>query len=432
MEGKLIPDERTVATIVRGDEFRGMLPKDYIARPDELVVIVENGVISDVVTQDRIKGVGGGLSGFLSRKFQIGKDVELLIVNMTEKQIDLEVMEQTKDYDTVKITGPLAFNIDHDNVTSLYGFTRRQPGMTLKVDTVHDRIESELPKVFTSRVRQIPSEDIHSRAVIDDLTSTAHVELRKTMTSWGLRFSGYTPTFSMTALEAVKKEAREDELKVMSTVGKLETKTEISAEERGSHMVERQGAHDETMQDISLDGTERTEKQRAQQDLIGMEKGFDREQTLEDVKAKAEQDELKRETDEKVLRMLIKLREEADRVEVEYERQMMELRIQWFQETELKMKELDHELRSLAVTMDTEKARYSNEQMEKTLKMVDDIRRENTELMVRLVEATSTGAPVARPTGEGQSPSGDRRCVGCGMMVRSSAKFCDNCGAKLA
>lgn len=77
--------------------------KEMVIGPGEYAVIIENGKIVDVVTQEKLKGLSGGFLQVIKNKLGGGQDLQVLIVDIRPKRIEVGFEGYTKD--RVKVGG---------------------------------------------------------------------------------------------------------------------------------------------------------------------------------------------------------------------------------------------------------------------------------------------------------------------------------------
>ena len=69
-----------VARFISKNEIKGFRKRDVVVQTGEAVVFIRNGKVEEVVTQSRLRKMGGGFVSWLSRKMNVGDVVNLLFI----------------------------------------------------------------------------------------------------------------------------------------------------------------------------------------------------------------------------------------------------------------------------------------------------------------------------------------------------------------
>ena len=104
--------EEIVAQLVERDQIQGFL-KEALIGPGEAALLIRNGRIEDVLTQDKLSKLSGGLSNWISNKLGGGEAFQLLFVSTVPIDLELPIKGiLSKDHEEVNGTCTMRFQID--------------------------------------------------------------------------------------------------------------------------------------------------------------------------------------------------------------------------------------------------------------------------------------------------------------------------------
>src|SRR5688572_11055483 len=67
----------------------GVIRQDFVVGPNEAAVVIENGKVVQVATEERLHNVGSGLVPLLQRVAGRGRELELVLVSTAPKTLEL-------------------------------------------------------------------------------------------------------------------------------------------------------------------------------------------------------------------------------------------------------------------------------------------------------------------------------------------------------
>jgi hypothetical protein len=167
-------------------EIPGVLKRDVVLNPGEAAMIISHGKITEVATQTELKDIGGGFVNWLKRVTDIDSAVQLLFMVTTPIQCEIPLAYSTKDYQTMKGTAIVRFQLATSDAQKIINLIKKDTYMT--ISGLEDRIKSELfAMVFSNVIAKHESSEFHGNIEIQkEMEGTATVELRKTLSLWGL------------------------------------------------------------------------------------------------------------------------------------------------------------------------------------------------------------------------------------------------------
>ncbi len=407
--------ENVVARMFEKADIRGFRKQDVVLGPGEALVIIQEGKIDEVLTQTRLRSVGGGFKNWFARKTGMGKDTVFLFVDTRPFEIESPFQGSTKDYIPLKGNITIRMQINVDDAAKLLNFMReylvpkyKQKGIIRKKE-VFDGFETEgrlltrevisekmvkemSAKVFLPVIARHDASEFHADTrVRKDLQTEAIVQLRKTFDLWGLVLLDLYSRFDETDFDRTRKYA---------------AKRTLEADMQDADFIpvlrdnERRG---------ELKKTQLLKAEEARDITHG--KAIDRykKETL----TKMEIERLEDEQDMKAIEKMVELKE-----------RMKAQKTKEFQETELKVKELEAQKEIERARIEAEKSKYDLD----TYKQAQDSEREHHLKMMEQYSKVlvTTGGPAV--TG---GPSGTRICTHCGMAIQPDWKACPHCGKKV-
>jgi len=219
--------EQVIARIITRADIHGMSAQDVIINPGEAVVYIRDGKIEDVMTQTRLKDVGGGLFNYFKNVFDKGEDIQLLFIDTAPFDLEFPVNATSKDY--VEVTGKqvVRVQISTDSATKLINlmnrtnfyadktpdgakkavssgamegtpiikwFTKKlfagdynRVNRVLLKDFVQEMLKDEIgAMVMSSEIAKVNAADFRGNLeVIKSIETKSTIELRKTFDMWG-------------------------------------------------------------------------------------------------------------------------------------------------------------------------------------------------------------------------------------------------------
>jgi len=203
-KGNKVNDVGMVARMMGRSDVHGILQQDVIVNPGEACVFIKDGKIEDVMTQTRLKDVGGGFGNWLKSKFSVGEEISLLFIDTTPIDLQFPITATTKDYSEIKGACTVRIQITPENATKLINLMRRAPtrtdmvpgflwdsvrtGQVLTKDVIQSRLNDELiAMVFTAQIAQYNAPEFRGNVeVLRNMENQAQVEMRKSLDMWGL------------------------------------------------------------------------------------------------------------------------------------------------------------------------------------------------------------------------------------------------------
>lgn len=403
--------EGTVARLFEKTEIKGFTKKDIVLGPGETMIILEEGKINEIVTQTRLKDMGGGFRNWLGRKSGIGKDVVYLFVDTHPFDVSTAFKGNTKDYVSIDGTINMKMQINTNDATKLLNFMRQYivpkykqkgiirkrqvfdgfdtEGTSLSKDDILEKLLPEMQaKVLDPVIGRHDAAEFHGETrVAKDIQTEAMIQLRKSLGLWGILLQDLYAGFGKTDHDKTQEFVTQIDLEAQRKDAIFRAEYIKDSERRGElHKAQVQKA--EEAKDIAF-GKSRERRWAEQIDHLEKEK-------IED------------EQDMKTLEKMIELKEK-----------MKDQKIREFQEKDMKEKELDNQKEIELARIEAEKAKYNIE----TFKEAEERERKHQVDMVdKFSQFVGTG------TGGG---AGERVCLHCGMKIQSDWKACPHCGKKL-
>jgi len=409
--------EGTIARMFEKAEIKGFRKQDIILGPGETLILMEEGKINEIVTQTRLKDMGGGFKNWLGRKTGMGKDVVYLFVDTRPFEVDTVFQGNTKDY--IKLNGSITvkMQINVNEASKLLNFMREYlvpkykekgifrkrevfdgfdtQGRSLTKETINEKILKEMSaKVITPVIGRHDAAELHGdTVVVKDLQTEAMIQLRKTLGMWGILLQDLYARFGETDFDRTQEFVTQIDLEAQRKDA-IFAAEHIKDSERRGELYKTQVTKAEEAKDIAFG---KSRERRWQEDVDRIEK-----ERIED------------EQDMKTLEKMIGLKD-----------QMKAQKIKEFQEIDLKAKELDKQKEVELAKIDAEKAKHNLE----TFKDAQELERDHH---VKMMD--SYGKTIGAAAGAGgtsKSGVGTRICIHCGMTIQTDWKACPHCGKKL-
>jgi hypothetical protein len=471
--------EGVISRLVPKTEIKGIIKQDIIVGPGEEVVIIRNGKIEDSVTQTRLEKIGGGFGNWFTRNFGVGEDVELLFIDTKEMDLEIPIKEISSDHDEVTGTCTLRMRIDPTQSTKLIGLMKERPlwikewkkkgiirkrwevdewyagnAMVLLKDDFQEKIEDELKaKVLSPCITKYPSKEIRGNPEIREAMERAiQIELRKTLTMWGLNLLNFYTTLEAGAYEELETYRREKDLEMERTdIDFMPTLRELDREhEERTKIMEhafeekRMGIlHDEDIKDILQE--KNLDRQRDLLDFKEDERsstlGIEWQEHIQDMKELFGDEYVKKYGVPGVL----DIKERMNQWKKAREEHEVEMKIKEFQATELaKIKEKEETEREKA-RMEAEKAKYGLEAYERAIEKERERQKEIVGESAKLMQAAKQELPHTLVQGAQPTPVVSIKeevkekgkmdemgvCPHCGEAIKKEWKVCPYCGEKL-
>ena len=175
-----------IARFVSEHDIPGILKRDIVLNPGEAAMVVVKGKIQDVVTQTELKDIGGGFINWFKRAVGMESAVQLLFMVTTPIQLEIPLEYTTKDYQPMKGTGMIRFQLSTTEAQKIVNLIQRDQVLTLS--GLEEKIKDEIfAMVFSNVIAKHDSAEFHGNIEIQkEMEVTASVELRKTLGLWGL------------------------------------------------------------------------------------------------------------------------------------------------------------------------------------------------------------------------------------------------------
>ena len=203
-KGNMVNDVGMVARLMGMTDIHGILQQDVIVNPGEACIFIKDGKIEDIMTQTRLKNVGGGFMNWLRGKMSVGTNVNLLFIDTTPIDLQFPIAATTKDYADIKGACTVRIQIIPENATKIINMMRRAPvksdtipgflwdsvrtGQILTREVIQSRLAEELvATVFTAQIAQYTAPEFRGNVeILRNMENQAQIEMRKSLEMWGL------------------------------------------------------------------------------------------------------------------------------------------------------------------------------------------------------------------------------------------------------
>jgi hypothetical protein len=225
--------EHTVAYLLTEPEVRGcasgFFKKKITVGPSEAAAIIRDGMIEDIVTQDKVTTSGflDGLKGW----FGGGKpDIQLMYADITPFDVGFDVQGITRDKEALNGEAMLRVHVDLNNAAGLHGLLKGKKGLAR--EDVLNAVNQELgARVFAAGIASHDAADFRgNNALLDQIENQARGELINTLSTWGLSLDRLVINWGLTEQDqadiAAKREERE------GAIREFEHEREIRERER--------------------------------------------------------------------------------------------------------------------------------------------------------------------------------------------------------
>jgi len=194
-----------------------------VVEPGETAVLIKDGNIEEVLTQQRISNIAGGFGNWLSQKLEAKEKFDILMVDNKPFRIEIGVEGMSADDVAQTGTAKLMLRLDHENSNRIIGVLREK---AIKVKkgffrkrTVVEGFETFLTrssieqmlaeearaKVFRKVINKYNAKDLGNNAEVDeDVSTSLKIELRKTLDMWGMNIEDAYVNWSPNAYQSWK------------------------------------------------------------------------------------------------------------------------------------------------------------------------------------------------------------------------------------
>jgi hypothetical protein len=93
--------------------------KQMVIGPSEFAIVIRDGKIESFVTQEHLRGLSGGVFDRVKNWLGAGEDLQILVIDVRGKRMDIPFTGFTKDHVRVKGTVSLTFRISPENATKV-------------------------------------------------------------------------------------------------------------------------------------------------------------------------------------------------------------------------------------------------------------------------------------------------------------------------
>ncbi|MEW5759486.1 MAG: hypothetical protein AB1779_01815 [Candidatus Thermoplasmatota archaeon] len=456
-----------LARLLGKEDIHGLLRQDVIIDPGEAAVFIRDGKIDDVMTQTRLKNVGGGFVNWLAGKVGVGENVQLLFVDTTPTDLEFGIYATTKEHSPVYGTCTVRLQISPENATKLINLIKKAPvrtdrvpgllwdsirsGQVLRKDDIGALLFSELmATVFTPMISQYGAEEFRGLEVQRMIENSTNIELTKTLELYGLTLLKMFIVWGKTDYDELMEYRRQYDIQIAKWDGTqsayhqgmladLMRRHEFSKREQENKWDMLRGAvsGEEGIATMRVSGALEREKMKT----VGE---AERADIVHGQAVKMERDKIGLARDRELARLEIeKLEDEQDALQL---KRLVELKkdmkshtvgeeVRLYQGTELERQKLAADVEKQRIQMEAEKAKYSLE----TFKEAEDREREHQikmfEASAKMMEASKQKLPETLVQGQTLpvvqigAKEEIKTCPSCGKAVRAG-KFCSECGAR--
>jgi hypothetical protein len=329
------PDEE-LARLISTNEMTDFWTSniDIVVGPGESAVIIKDGSIEEVLTQQRIENLAGGFNNWLGEKLRTKEQFDILIVDNKPFQVELGVDGLTSDDVAQSGIAKVTLRLNHENANRIIGVLRekaikvkkgffRKKTVTEGYETVLTRTtieqmlaEEARAKVFRILIRKYEAKDLGgSKAIDQEVATSAKTELHKTLETWGMSIENIFVDWSPNAYQSWKaqrapttwiKKAKQEEQET-DEIRDLEFSKRKKSREREVSTIERDWAEEDTQKSLELSKRSKLREREAstmerdwadedaQKSLEGRRKRLELEKqiALEETKLETELEDLK-------------------------------------------------------------------------------------------------------------------------------------------
>ncbi len=217
--------EEELARLIQTNELTDFWTSNIhtVVEPGESAVIIKDGNIEEVLTQQRISNLAGGFGNWLGKKLTNQEKFDILMVDNKPFRIEIGIEGMSMDDVAQTGTAKLMLRLDHEHSNKIIGVLREkaikvQKGFFRKrtvvegFETVLTRssieqmlAEEARAKVFRKVINKYHAKDLGNNAEVDDDISTSlKIELRKTLDLWGMNIEDAFVNWSTNAYQSWK------------------------------------------------------------------------------------------------------------------------------------------------------------------------------------------------------------------------------------
>jgi len=430
--------------------------KETIVGPGEIALFIKNGKVVETYTQDKLKGLGGGLVTGIANYFGGGDDFNILFVSLEQIDYLFPVGGQANDQcpltrDSYPMRGSaiFEFQIDPQSAVKIVPLMRTT-GMLLKTALINRLYFETNVSVFNNLVAKYEAKDFRGNMeIIHNLENVAQIEMQKTFDTYGVKLT-----------RLITKWDRNDFDRAMVEVQKMDTAFMVANKEHDDWMRRSGLKHEQIMKAIEFSFHEEADKIKTEERKITlrmqeqMEQAKIKEQTT-DIGFDANLGRQDKSFQQGVKQTYVgadaedyKGRKEIERDNIELQnlmaakKQMKEIKVAEFQGTVLESQKVNADVEKTKAQMDAEKNKYNLDTYRMAL---NDERGHQVNMMAQtanLMQASKQNVPhtlvqgnVPTSVGISQStisaPQGGISCPNCGQGVAAGQKFCPGCGSKI-
>ena len=217
--------EEELARLIQTNELTDFWTSNIhtVVEPGESAVIIKDGNIEEVLTQQRVSNLAGGFGNWLGKKLTNQEKFDILMVDNKPFRIEIGIEGMSMDDVAQTGTAKLMLRLDHEHSNKIIGVLREkaikvQKGFFRKrtvvegFETVLTRssieqmlAEEARAKVFRKVINKYHAKDLGNNAEVDDDISTSlKIELRKTLDLWGMNIEDAFVNWSPNAYQSWK------------------------------------------------------------------------------------------------------------------------------------------------------------------------------------------------------------------------------------
>ena len=97
---------------------------DIMVNPGETAVIIREGAVVEVLTQQRLQSIAGGFTNWLGEKLKAKSKFDLLMVDNKPFQVEIGAEGLTSDNVAQSGTAKLTLRLNHENSSRIIGVLR--------------------------------------------------------------------------------------------------------------------------------------------------------------------------------------------------------------------------------------------------------------------------------------------------------------------
>jgi len=209
----------TIAQLFGTGEIKKLLSSDIDLGPDEVLVLIEDGSITNTYTQTKVKKVLEGIGDKLNKMGGKNEDVEVMIADTSKKKIFIHFGEEypLKMYslDNNLISGNLMimFSIARNNIPSLYSWLANSKEGVITIRDVRKLTQNEIAlKGLKSCIREFSTEEIGKMSTIKKIENECLKEVGRLLELYAIEPIRFNLSFDLPDLYSIKQAARKKEL----------------------------------------------------------------------------------------------------------------------------------------------------------------------------------------------------------------------------